>query len=102
MVNKSTNATHPGEVIKDELIARGIRQKDFARSIGVPYTMLNDILNERRPLSAAIALYIEASLGISANLLMGLQVDYNMKIARQNTEIRRRVQLVKSYTATPA
>ena len=102
MVNKSINATHPGEVIKDELIARGIRQKDFARSIGVPYTMLNDILNERRPLSAAIALYIEASLGISADLLMGLQVDYNMKIARQNAEIRRRVQLVKSYTATPA
>ncbi|MBR6054614.1 MAG: HigA family addiction module antidote protein [Bacteroidales bacterium] len=100
MVSKSTNATHPGEVIKDELISRGIPQKDFARCIGVPYTMLNDILNERRPLSAAIALYIEASLGISADLLMGLQVDYNMKIARQNTEIRRRLRSVRSYTAT--
>ena len=98
MVNKSTNATHPGEVIKDELNARGIQQKDFARSIGVPYTMLNDLLNERRPLSAAVAHNIEASLGISADLLMGLQVDYNMKIARQNTEIRRRIQLVKSYS----
>ena len=98
MVNKSINATHPGEVIKDELIARGIRQKNFASSIGVPYTMLNDILNERRPLSAAIALYIEASLGISADLLMGLQVDYNMKIARQNTEVKRRLQSVRPYT----
>ena len=30
MVQKNFTATHPGEVIKDELIARGISQKDFA------------------------------------------------------------------------
>ena len=96
MAHKKFNATHPGEVIKDELIARDISQKDFARSIGVPYTMLNDILNERRPLSAVVALYIEAALGISADLLMGLQADYTMQRARQNAEIKRRLRNVQS------
>lgn len=95
MANKVFNATHPGEVIKDELIARGISQKDFARCIEVPYTMLNDILNERRPLSAPIALYIESTLGISANLLMGLQADYTMQINRNNADIQQKMKSVK-------
>ena len=55
MANKEFTPTHPGEVIKYELIARGITQKEFAERIGVPYTMLNYILNERRPLSASVA-----------------------------------------------
>ena len=33
--------THPGEVLKDELQARGISQKKFSSLIGVSYTMLN-------------------------------------------------------------
>ena len=101
MANKVFNATHPGEVIKDELIARGISQKDFARCIEVPYTMLNDILNERRPLSAAIALYIESALGISANLLMELQADYTMQKTRSNAVIRNKMKSVKrSFSIT--
>jgi addiction module HigA family antidote len=89
--------THPGEVIKDELYARGISQKDFARHIGVPYTMFNDILNERRPLSAAIALLIESALGISADLLVGLQTDYNLQKAREDTAITQRVRKIQPY-----
>ncbi len=105
MANKGFTPTHPGEVIKDELIARGITQKDFAERIGVPYTMLNDILNERRPLSPSVALYIETALGISADLLMGLQSDYTMQSARNNSEIKRKLRKVKPYqpaVITPA
>ncbi len=95
MAQSHFNATHPGEVIKDELITRGIPQKDLARCIEVPYTMLNDILNERRPLSADIALRIETALGLSANLLMGLQLDYTMQKARNDADIRRKLVKVK-------
>jgi addiction module HigA family antidote len=97
MAHENFTPTHPGEVIKDELIARGISQKEFAQRIGVPYTMLNDILNERRPLSAATALYIESALGISADLLMGLQADYNMQIARNDAKVKRKMRSVTPY-----
>ena len=100
MAQKHFNATHPGEVIKDELIARGISQKDFARSISVPYTMLNDILNERRPLSAAMDIFIESALGISADLLMGLQSDYTMQCARNDAEVRRKLKKLTRYEAS--
>ena len=102
MANKSFNATHPGEVIKDELIARGISQKDFSKCIGIPYTMLNDILNERRSLSAATALYIESALGISAELLMGLQADYTMQCARNDEKVLRKLRRVRPYSTTSA
>ena len=36
---------HPGEMIKDELQARGISQKKFAEIIGVSHTVLNEVLN---------------------------------------------------------
>ena len=97
MANEDFTATHPGEVIKDELIARGISQKEFAQRIGVPYTMFNDILNERRPLTASTALCIESALGISADLLMGLQSDYSMQKARHDEEIQKKVKKVRPY-----
>ena len=101
MAHKNFTPTHPGEVIKDELIARGIPQKDFAARIGVPYTMLNDILNERRALSTTIALYIESALGISAELLIGLQSDYSMQNTRNDKDVRRKMRSIKPYILTP-
>ena len=100
MVQNNFIATHPGEVIKDELIARGIPQKEFAERIDVPYTMLNDILNERRPLSAATALLVESALGISADLLMGMQSDYTMQKTRSNAEVMRKVRSVRPFSST--
>jgi len=97
MSQEDFTPTHPGEVIKDELIARGIAQKVFALHIDVPYTMFNDILNERRPLSATIALYIESALGISADLLIGLQTDYNMQKARNDAKVKRKMLSVTPY-----
>ena len=36
---------HPGEMLKDELQARGISQRKFAGIIGMPYTAFNEIIN---------------------------------------------------------
>lgn len=91
--------THPGEVLKDELSYRGIPQKDFAARIGIPYTMLNDILNAKRPLSSANAILVEKALGISADLLIGLQTDYNMFLARRNKTIRTKAARIQPYPA---
>ena len=102
MANKEINPSHPGEVIKDELIARRIHQKEFAKRIGVPYTMFNDILNERRPLSATMALLVESALGISADLLMGMQAEYTMFNARRDANIKRRLRSIQPYSTSIA
>ncbi len=77
---------HPGEIVKEELGYRGISQKHFAEVIDVSYTMLNDILNGKRPISTDFALTLEAATGISAELLMRMQLRYNLQVARGKTE----------------
>ncbi len=77
--------THPGEVLKDELQSRGISQKKFASMIGVSYTMLNEILNGKRPVSADMSLLLEAALDINASLWNTMQSRYNLEMARRDT-----------------
>ena len=79
--------THPGEVLKDEIEARGITQRQLADSIGLTYSMVNEILNGRRSLTAKTALMFEAALDIPADALMYLQMKYNMQTTRKDKSL---------------
>ena len=78
---------HPGEVIKDEMEARHISQREFARQVNVSYTALNELLNGKRALSPTTALMFEAALDIPADALMHIQTKYTMQTARQDSRI---------------
>ena len=81
----SSELIHPGEMIKDEIIARGLTQKELAQKMGVSYTVFNEILNGKRSITTEYALMLEAALGTNANIWLGLQADYDMqKIKRDN------------------
>lgn len=79
--------THPGEVLKDELEARGITQRQLAESVGLTYSVVNEILNGRRSLTAKTALMFEAALDIPADALMYLQMKYNMQTTRKDKSV---------------
>lgn len=79
--------THPGEVLKDEIEARGITQRQLADSMGMAYSVVNEILNGRRPLTAKTALMFEAVLDVPADSLMYLQTKYNMQTARKDSSV---------------
>ena len=83
-IGYSTILVHPGELIKEELQARNLTQKYFSRVTGIPYTLFNDVLNGRRPVSTELALTIEAAMGISAEMLVNIQTRYNMQLARRD------------------
>lgn len=92
--------THPGEVIKDELEARNISQKELSTKMGMSYKALNDILNERRPITPETAILFEAALGISAKTLMGLQTDYNISKAKQDPTLADRLTSIRKMCAS--
>lgn len=79
--------THPGEVLKDEVEERGISQRQLAESMGLSYSVVNEILNGRRPLTAKTALMFEAALDVPADSLMYLQTKYNMQTARKDSSV---------------
>ena len=73
---------HPGEMLKDELEARGISQRKFAEVIVCSYSVLNEILNGKRPVTTEYALKVEAATGIKAHIWLELQADYNLQTAK--------------------
>lgn len=80
----SSYAIHPGEMIKDEIDARGLTQKKLAEQMEVSPTVLNEVLNGKRPVSTEYALMLEAVLGIDAGIWLRLQLDYNLQMIKKN------------------
>ncbi len=69
-------ATHPGEVLREELRERGIKQKDFARAIGMQATHLSEFIRGKRNMSVSLAMRLEAQLGIPYKTWMELHYGY--------------------------
>ena len=90
---------HPGELIKEELECRGIRQKDFAMRFGLSFSPLKETLNANRPITTEFALFLEAALGVNADLLVRMQTDYNIQVARKNNSLREKLNNIKKIAA---
>ena len=90
---------HPGELVKEELECRGIKQKDFAKKFGLSYSALNEILNAKRPISTEVALFLEAALDINADRLVRMQTDYDLQMARKNDTLLEKLNRIKNIAA---
>ena len=92
-------AIHPGEMLRDELQARGMSQRKFAGIIGMPYTAFNEIINGKRPITTDTALKIEAATGIAATMWLGLQADYKMQTARNDNQLSALLENIRKAVA---
>ena len=95
----SSMLIHPGEMIKDEIIARGMTQKELAQQMGVSYTVFNEILNGKRPVTTEYALLLEAALGTNASIWIGLQADFNMQKVKQDKSFMKRLEKIRKIAA---
>lgn len=77
-------AIHPGEMLRDELEARGVSQRKFATTLGMSYSVLNEIVNCKRPVTTELALKIEAATSIPAYIWVDIQKDYDIQLARKD------------------
>ncbi|WP_300704352.1 HigA family addiction module antitoxin [Bacteroides sp.] len=92
--------THPGDVLKEELECRKISQKKFSQVLGVSYTMLNEILNGKRPVTSDFALMIEAALNINAELLINMQTRYNLAVSRKENALANKLYEIRKLCAS--
>lgn len=90
---------HPGLVLKEEIEYRKITQKQLAAQMGISYTVLNEILNGKRPISADYALFLEAALGIDAQLWIQMQADYNLQTAKSDQKVIERIRKIRKVAA---
>ena len=91
---------HPGGLLKEELEYRNLSQREVAKQLALPYTAFNEILNEKRSVTPDFALLMEAALGIPAYILAGMQTDYNLQIAKQDSKLMKRLNEIRKFAAT--
>ena len=89
-----SNLIHPGEYIKDEILSRGITQRQLAEKIGMQPSILNEIINGKRSVNIEFAMLLEAALGIDADIWIRLQNLYNKQKARMNPDFMSRLSKV--------
>lgn len=80
---------HPGEILlEDFLKPMGISINRLAREIGVSPGRISTIVNGKRSITADTALRLGIYFGVSPELWLNLQSDFDLRVARRTTEMR--------------
>ena len=76
---------HPGEILREEFLKpMGLSANQLARSIHVPAPRINDIVLERRGITADTAVRLARFFNMSEEFWMNLQLQYEMRAALQH------------------
>jgi addiction module HigA family antidote len=78
-------APHPGEVLKDELEARGMTAHALALALRLPASRISQIVRGRRAITPETALRLARYFGGSPGIWLRLQVAYDL--SRAETEL---------------
>jgi addiction module HigA family antidote len=74
---------HPGEILREEFMKpRALSQNALARALNVPPRRINEIVLEKRAITADTALRLARFFGTSAEMWTGLQADYDLRLVR--------------------
>lgn len=77
--------THPGVILHEDVLpALGMTQGRFARALGVSRLSVNELLRERRALSAEIAARLGKALGTTAESWLAMQSTVDLWEITQN------------------
>lgn len=79
-VHNGMRPIHPGEVLREEFLKPlSMSAHALAIALHVPAPRINDIVRERRAVSADTALRLARYFGTSAEFWLGLQADFDLK-----------------------
>jgi addiction module HigA family antidote len=76
-------SVHPGEILREEFLKpMGLTVYELAKRLRVPAPRLNDIVLEKRGISADTALRLARYFGTTAEFWMNLQTSYEVRCAQ--------------------
>ena len=94
MAKKLLEPIHPGEILREEFMKpMGISINRLARDIVVPPGRISEIVNCRRGITADTALRLGKYFGVSPELWLNLQADYDLRVVQRTVwpEIEKRI-----------
>src|SRR5512139_284318 len=82
MVKNGMRPIHPGEILREEYMApMGLSANALAHALGVTPARVNDIVRERRGITANTALRLARYFGTDAQSWINLQAAYDLRVA---------------------
>jgi addiction module HigA family antidote len=82
MPKNGMRPVHPGEVLREDFLKPlGLSANALAKQLAVPASRINDIVLERRGVSADTALRLTHCFGGDAQSWLNLQTIYDLKVA---------------------
>lgn len=93
---------HPGEILLEEFLKpMEISQERLAEYLNVPIEQIKEIIEEKRGITADIALRLSRYFGMSERFWMNLQTRYDIEVEKDR--LRERLDKeVKVYAASQA
>jgi antitoxin HigA-1 len=83
-------AIHPGEILLTEFMEpMGLTAYRLAKDILVPLPRIHEIIHGKRGITADTALRLGAYFSLPAQFWMNLQIDYDLRLASQNQDIKK-------------
>lgn len=86
---------HPGEILLEEFLKpMEISQNQLGRRLGVSPRRINEIVHGKRSVTADTALRLSTFFGNSSSFWLGLQMDYDLDVVKDNSleKIKKEVQ----------
>lgn len=82
MVKNGMRPVHPGEILREDyLVPLGMSANALSKALNVPAPRINDIVRERRGVSADTALRLARYFDTSAQFWLNLQAMYDLRVA---------------------
>lgn len=82
MARNGMRPVHPGEVLREDYLKElGMSANALAKALNVPAPRINDIVRERRGVSADTALRLARYFDSSPQFWLNLQATYDLRIA---------------------
>ncbi len=96
--NRKRRPTHPGEILREDVLpAAGLTQGGFANLLGVSRRTVNEILQEKRPVTVDMAHRLARVLNTSPDVWLGLQQDVDLwDTLEANKEVYQRIKPLKA------
>lgn len=101
-MSKRLDPITPGEILADEfMVEYGLSQGRHSLGLNVPVSYVNGIVNNKRRISADMALRLGEYFGTSPQFWMNLQTAYDLRIAERKTwpKVKKTVRTVEIYAA---
>jgi addiction module HigA family antidote len=92
-------AVPPGELLAEELEARGMTQRELADRTGRPGQKISEIINGKKSITYDTALELEKVLGIPAHFWVNLEASYQLSKARlrEKSELEKQQQWLEFF-----